>query len=228
MASQEQTALVQKDAAKEVDTSQIAYRLTGMISDGEGTPTPEKMKKSMKLVGGGQQVFQLHWGGRCGWTVMGTAAAKNNVRLIQFFYDHREGEFNVDGVDILNQGNEFGWTPLFCAVAIEPNLEAVLLLLKLGADRTLKTTTWCGSSENGNTDPNMTAKDKCHQKISALFSQKTTYLGNLKTDKKGFSDHLCRIHLFKEVKVSECQDCPKVLERVERDIKRYLEICDVL
>lgn len=97
---------------------------------------------------------------------MGSAAAKNNTAVIQFIFDHREGPLNPRGTDLLNQGNEFGWTPLFCALATHPNVEAVALLLKLGADKTIPTRKWCGDTQYGDTDRGTTPLQKCLQQIS--------------------------------------------------------------
>lgn len=173
-------------------------------------------------------MFQLSTGGCGGWTLMGSAASSNKTELIQLFYDHRNGEFNLDKVDIVNQGNEFGWTPLFCAVAYEPNVEACQLLLKLGADKTLATTMSCGDTERGDTPREMTPLAKCKSRVESIQAERIKYMSNVISNKTGFDAHVCKMYSVKDVLVAECTHCPKIVNDNDVVLSRYQTLCEML
>jgi ankyrin repeat protein len=129
------TKIVNADVDKVTCMALDAYSMTNSISS---TTTVKRFKK---CVGD----YNLMSGGRCGWNVCGSAANKNNPELIEYMV----------GVEpkLLDHPNEFGWTPLFCAVN-GGALEAVCKLVELGAGVNIVTTSWCGNSREGPTDRN--------------------------------------------------------------------------
>ncbi len=69
------------------------------------TTTPEKFDAYRQAC----PKYQLHFGARCGWNALGWASHLGNLPLVKHIVD-------VGGLALINLGNTFGWTPLFCAV----------------------------------------------------------------------------------------------------------------
>ena len=87
--------------------------------------------------------YELVDGGRCGWNVMGQAAYTGNVELVEHLY-------KLEGARLVNLGNEFGMTPLYCAV-IGGQLATATKLIELGAKVNLATRSSCSDSWFGDT-----------------------------------------------------------------------------
>jgi hypothetical protein len=114
------------------DTSRVtcdfedAYTMTNRIS----------IATTVKGFKRGTQGFDLMSGGKCGWNVCGAAATKNNPELIEYLV----GQEPL----LLEHPNEFGWTPLFCAVDGSA-YEAACKLVELGAGVNVVTSGDCDS-----------------------------------------------------------------------------------
>ncbi len=83
--------------------------------------------------------YSFSHGGNCGWTALGTAAYNGNPQLVR----HIAGKGREK---ILNLGNKFGWTPLFCAslcTDVGCGYRAAQVLVELGADINLATSEEC-------------------------------------------------------------------------------------
>ncbi len=94
----------------------------------------------------GKRQLALDLGGRCGWTLLGASAMRNNLELANWLL--------VQGANIHN-GNEFGHTPLYIACDYG-NLDMVKFLIKMGADPLRSVTMWSGDTERGSTSVGIT------------------------------------------------------------------------
>lgn len=82
--------------------------------------------------------YELSHGGRCGWNALGSAAYGGNIKLIEHLVQTEKRE-------LIDRGNELGFTPLHCAV-INNQLEAAEKLLELGANVNIATRSSCIAS----------------------------------------------------------------------------------
>jgi len=101
--------------------------------------------------------YELNHGGSAGWNVLGSAALKGNAQLVKHIV-------KIGGENLLDLGNENGWTPLRCAAEcedIEGGYLAAKSLIDLGADPDL-------ADIKGKT-PLMTALKKTNIKMIKLF-----------------------------------------------------------
>ena len=83
--------------------------------------------------------FQIHYGGRCGWNVFCSSARRGNAKLLAYLLE-------TYGTMFANVGNEFGWTPIFCATTCEDEdaaIECINVLLQFSADPTIQTSMSC-------------------------------------------------------------------------------------
>jgi ankyrin repeat protein len=90
--------------------------------------------------------FTQRSGGRCGWNVLGSSAYHGNAKLAGYLADKDPS--------VINLGNEFGWTPLFCASRCSDHdaaVEVALELIKRGADVNMATYSSSGDSDKGTT-----------------------------------------------------------------------------
>ena len=127
-----------------------AYGLTNKIKN---NTTPEEFDQFINDIPG----YDLSYGGRCGWNVLGTAANTGNVILVEHIVKIGEPK-------LLNMGNEFGMTPLFCAMYGE-DLDQMYLVAKklidMGADINLAARYGAGDSSRGNTPSEATPLWAC-------------------------------------------------------------------
>ena len=130
----------------------LSYRITSSITK---TTTPTEFDGWCRA----HPEYQLQHGGRCGWHALGCAAHHANLNLVQHLLNQPSAS------KLVNLGNNFGWTPLMCAVAelrwqhtrpVSDWLEIIHLLLKAGADPNLATSCWCGDSNHGDTPAGVT------------------------------------------------------------------------
>jgi len=93
--------------------------------------------------------YDIKSGGRCGWNVLGTAASVGNVELVKYILE-------TYGKVLVDLGNEFGMTPLFCAakgsICVNKRIEVAKVLLDNGADINAGMTYSCGSSDYGDSN----------------------------------------------------------------------------
>lgn len=74
--------------------------------------------------------YKIEYGGASGWNAVGRAAYYGNVKLVEHI-------INKYGKHLINLGNFFGWTPLFCAANcsdIDAGYEVCKKLIEMGAN----------------------------------------------------------------------------------------------
>lgn len=64
------------------------------------------------IVSNAHTQYTLENGGRCGWTALGMAATKGNISLVYHIV-------KIGGPQLLNLGNTFGHTPLYCSISCQ-------------------------------------------------------------------------------------------------------------
>lgn len=145
-----------------------AYSITNSIDD---TTTIEEFKEIL----GQYPRYKLEYGGRCGWNIFGICAMKGSLELLQYLISLRP--------DLVNLGNEFGWTPLLCLCARSDDKEDLIyakakFLLENGANPNYGSTSKCGDSVYGDTSKNTKpidfAKKRSLQKVVELLLSQTT------------------------------------------------------
>lgn len=117
-----------------------AYTITNQI---DSSTTIEDFKNMINY-----PTFELDYGGRCGWNVFGTTAQKGSLELLKHLIGLRP--------DLVNLGNEFGWTPLFCVCSRSEETEDIILekckfLLEQGANPNFGVMHSSGDSVHGST-----------------------------------------------------------------------------
>lgn len=108
--------------------------------------------------------YKIEFGGRCGWNALGTAAYKGNCELV----DHIVKKY---GEHLIELGNGFGWSPLYCACNCEDIENGYLvgkLLIELGANVNLATSTCCDDSVIGDTYAGSTPLWACIEKTKNI------------------------------------------------------------
>jgi hypothetical protein len=138
----------------EISETQDAYEIISAITV---TTTPQDFEKILKQ----HPKYKLECGGRCGWNIVGVAAARGNIELLKYILSLRR--------DLVNLENDFGWTPLFCVIhrsegAENMILEKVKLLVEHGANISLATTASCGDSRYGRTPEGLTPLEAAEKK----------------------------------------------------------------
>lgn len=116
------------------------YQVTNLIKK---NTTSEEFDKTIASIA----TYRLENGGRCGWNALGAASDRGNVRLINHIVA-------IGGRHLLELGNCFGWTPLFCAVNSEnpeDGYAAAKELIRLGANVNVATSMGCSDSQQGYT-----------------------------------------------------------------------------
>lgn len=91
--------------------------------------TPQEFNKKIKNIDG----YKLTDGVRCGWHALNLAALKGNASLARYIVKNAEERKE----SVLNLGNDFGMTPLYCAASCqnpEDGLHVAQELINLGAD----------------------------------------------------------------------------------------------
>lgn len=113
--------------------------------------------------------YDLSYGNRCGWNVLGVAACRGNVALVEHIVKIGEPK-------ILNMGNEFGMSPLFCAMYgedLNKMYQVAKKLIELGADINLATKYGAGDTVRGNipskATPLWACIEKAHNRILAKY-----------------------------------------------------------
>ncbi len=106
--------------------------------------------------------YKIESGGRCGWNALCVAADRGNVGLVKSILKY------CDAKSLVNLGNDWGWTPLFCAARCKDHgaaVEVAKVLLEHGADVNMTTNNRCmgamGLTEEG-TSPLYVAAEKTH------------------------------------------------------------------
>jgi hypothetical protein len=121
------------------------------------TCTPKQFEEARKQY----PKCQIYHGGRCAWTVFGSAACYGNYVLLEYL-------LTTYGDIFSNIGNEFGMTPIFCATYGDTYTEkddeacaqCIAILLRHGGDPTITTpdgTSPLQNCINGKKYPLMTA-----------------------------------------------------------------------
>lgn len=96
---------------------------------------PEDFDQLVRMFPG----YSFSQGGNCGWNALGIAAYEGNSELVGHIAKKAKEE-------ILNMGNDFGWTPLFCAslcTDVDCGYRAAQVLIDRGADINLATSQEC-------------------------------------------------------------------------------------
>ena len=193
-----------------------AYTVTNSISS---TSTPEEFDAVMTK----NSEYKLEYGGRCGWNSLGSAAYKGNVQLVKHILLKSSEPSNAhsshsaphplqdDPQSLLNLGNGFGWTPLYCACQEEEGYAAAKELILQGADINMATKMGCGDSAKGSTPRKSTPlwaaieKAKCEQTIKLLL-ENDAVLHPLKLSPEGEKLYELvkqKIHAAKEVSIKQ-------------------------
>jgi hypothetical protein len=98
--------------------------------------------------------YKLEDGGYCGWTALGAAAYKSNYPLVRHI-------IQIGNKDLLERGNQAGWTPLFSAAIGSENMEDSYLiakeLIRLGANPNIATIFWRDTNTQGEIPEDVTA-----------------------------------------------------------------------
>ncbi len=116
--------------------------------------------------------YQIWFGGRCGWNVAGAAAYEGNSALLH----HLLSKY---GKQMGYIGNEFGWTPMFCATQCDSEenaLKCVKVLLDFDVDPDICTSSSSFDTDRGGTPKGITPLQNCinrkkHPKIIDLLQQ---------------------------------------------------------
>lgn len=94
--------------------------------------------------------FNLAKGGRCGCNVLGEAAIEGNERLVRHIVAR-------GGPNLVNLGNAFGWTPVYCAIKEGANSEGIVrvvkTLIRLGANVNMSSRIKLSPTEPANATP---------------------------------------------------------------------------
>lgn len=128
------------------DPTPLSWAMWKFIDE---TTTPQQFDNEVKRLQDESKItFNITSGARCGHTVMHRAACVGNVKLIEHLY-------KLGGNRLLNMGDYDGVTPLYIAVCAQ-QVEAVRVLLELGANAKLAVHRTSGDSECGDLAENTT------------------------------------------------------------------------
>lgn len=132
-----------------MDNTQFRYNSRGYTSDlyriTNAIKTNTTVDRFKEII---PDDFDIKSGGRCGWNCLGIAAEKGNVELVKYILE-------TYGKDIIDLGNEFGMTPLYCAaenrgtINVDKRIEVAKILLDNGADINAGMTCSCSDSDYG-------------------------------------------------------------------------------
>lgn len=126
---------------KSGDLQSGAYRVTNFITQ---TTESNEFDSFVSQHPG----YKIEYGGRCGWNALGSAAYHGNAHLVEHIV-------NKYGKHLINLGNGFGWTPLFCAancLDLEAGYETSNKLIKFGANVNISVSCSGVDSKRGLTD----------------------------------------------------------------------------
>jgi hypothetical protein len=92
------------------------------IEDVDENTTVEQFQSECKLYPN----YTLTDCSESGWTVLGSASIKGNLRLVSFILDQ-----TLDRPIVNKEFSAFGWTPLFCASLCEDKTNATQIAIRL-------------------------------------------------------------------------------------------------